>query len=137
MIDPGHLVEFKFRSKLYSSYSETVSGAEYDLSCRIEVLYEEDAQLNVQEMVIVNPEFAVTPDVAIENAKELGMHSGHWDPTCAAAIFFVDEEYPTDWLLKYEVYFMEDGIEIPKNGDLERFLQMQIDNSDKFPSLLH
>lgn len=139
IIEPGMLVDFKFRSKLFSTYQEAVNAAEWDFGFRLEVFFEdveEHVEIPIQEMLVVNPAFAVNPDVARETAEKFPQHSGNWDPTCTAAIFFIEEDTPSEWLLKYEVYFADDGIEVAKNGELERYLNIEGD-SEKLPTLLH
>jgi hypothetical protein len=137
LLESGSTVDFKFRSKLFNTYTEAVSAGEYDFAYRAEILYnEENTAPEISEMVIINPVYAVNPNVASENADKIGLHNESWDQTCCAAIYFIDKEVPTDWLMKYEIYFAEDGIEVVKNGELERFLQIEEDG-DKFPSRLH
>lgn len=136
LIEPGMLVDFKFRSKLFSTYSETVKGAEFDFSLRLEVLYDPEVEIGIKETVVVNPTYAVNPQAAIQTAQEINVHNESWDDSCAASLFFFDEDLTNEWLLKYEVYFVEDGIEVTKNGELERFLEME-ESMDKFPTMLH
>lgn len=129
LVENGIIVDFKFRSKLFNTYDETVHASEYDFSNRITILYtDEDSKLEIDELIIVNPAYSI--ENIESNLKR------EWDETCCGALYYIDKSSPTDWIMKYEIYFAEDGIEVVRNGEFERLTQI-VEDGDKFPSRLH
>lgn len=137
VIDQAMTVEMKLRSKLMSSFSEVADAIELDFSEKFGFFFSQEGNYKIQILTIANPKYAINPRVAIESAEVFGQLDGTWDEHCCAATFFLNDENPekSEWILKYEIYFADDGIEVAKNGELDRLLAESY--SDKFPSVYH
>lgn len=134
------MVELKVKSKHYLSFYEASVHTQADFDLKLPFLYpgsSEDEEHPIRVTTVMNPTF-VTP-----SSKDLEA-GGRWDDDCCATVFFSesseddDEEegLPNNWLLKYEIRFINDGIELfAKNGE-EAFAAVDVPLND-FTSAYH
>lgn len=118
-------MEFKVRSKLYHDFVEATDAAHDDFDMKCDGLYPDRPEQALQWVTAINPIFS--QDVNTE--EEPVFVTGDWQDNCAGSIFFMevdeddeDEEEepvfePGSWLLKYEIFFAQDILEVPVNGE--------------------
>jgi hypothetical protein len=122
------VMEFKIRSKLYHDYAEVTNAAHTDFDMKCDKMYSRNEidTKDIRWVTAINP--LCDPD--IEQAAESFVTSD-WETNCAGSIFFIegeadDEEEdedsdifiePHSWMFKYELYFVEDTMEVPVNGE--------------------
>lgn len=118
----GSLIELKSRSQLYHDYEQVSQAAHDDFDLKLKMMYDHDQKDQVIRCIsATNPMF--DPD-----AENTAYDQGEWDDWCAGSIFFgeaddeEDEEEmpkePGSWMVKYELFYVEDAIEVLKNGEL-------------------
>lgn len=136
-------IEFKTRSKLYKSYSETAQHVHDDFERKL-VKMQLGENFMVKILSVMNPSIIGS---SVEEMASLVERFGHrsidaWDDECCGVVFFMrvpddsnesdlDGITPNAWMLKYEIFFSEDNIELTKNGD---FALMSLQN---FTSTYH
>lgn len=117
------MVDFKLRSKLFFSYTDALSAATDDCHNKLDDIYEDKSEHNISVFSISNPSL-MDPNSQIEDF----LHNTHikaWDENCASVLFFSDnKDEPSEvninlneLMLKYEIFFSEDAMELPGNGD--------------------
>jgi hypothetical protein len=124
----GSIMDFKLRSKLFLSYSETVFAVNEDFNDKLKIIYPDSVDHNINLFSVTNP--SILPPTAdamdiINHKLAQKFYQTNWDDNCTSVLFFADnseddEEMNGDlnsWLLKYEIFFIEDAIEISKNGN--------------------
>lgn len=141
------MIDFKTRSKLFLSFSEATSHAHEDFEKKLKSLYTDDKKHNIRHISVLNPSFALPgSDFMAALAERFGGQSlSNWDDNCCSVLFFADlpegdegDEHaidPNSWMVKYEVLFAEDAIELSGNGDFV-FSPMQV-ASNNFTSTYH
>jgi hypothetical protein len=123
------MMDFKMRSKLYMSYKEAVKHAHDDINKKIPAVFperkESDEKQPLKIIGLMNPKMIPTSsEIAQRIFEKFGGSSEFWDEKCCSTIFLTEaganeeeDELPTSWMFKYEVYFIEDPIELLKNGE--------------------
>ena len=120
-------MSFKLRSKLFLSYAETISSVREDYRKKSDIIFQSDTKHVSSEIFVANPAI-LGPNselIAALADKFGGKYFNDWDDNCCSVFFFIDnpeaeEEItvdPNSWLIKYEVMFSEDAIELSGNGD--------------------
>jgi len=122
------MVDFKMRSKLFMSYQETLNAALADFDNKLTKLYVKKGEHFIGSFTLSNPA-VLTPEsdvMAAMIAKFGGNYLNDWDENCASVIFFAENPdgdgekavlNATSWMVKYEVLFTDDAIELTGNGD--------------------
>lgn len=121
------LIDFKIRSKLYVSYKESVERIHDDISKKIPAIFpnhKKGEQHPLKVINLMNPAFAIGSEMSEKLFEKYGAVEDYWDDKCCSSIFlseaseYEDEsEMPAVWMFKYEIFFVEDAIEISKNGE--------------------
>lgn len=131
----GFVLDMKLRSKLFISKSETTRAAIIDFHKKLELIYPDSGEVEhyVSQFAISNPKLT-SKDVILEMLSKFGSkYLNNWDENCCSVIFFADnpnheEEInldPNSWMVKYEILYVEDAIELAGNGDFI-FAQMDV-----------
>lgn len=118
----GMVVDFKLRSKLFMSYSESINAITEDFKKKILSIYGIIDEQYISKFIVMNP-LIFHPDHAEVNVIDGNYYT--WDENCFSVIFYVDnpegdDELPitaNSWMFKYEIFFTEDAIELSRNGD--------------------
>lgn len=123
------LSELKVRSKHFLGFHETTVHAHEDFEKKLSRIFpaEEDEKIEVgyKVITIMNPKFAIPDQLADMIADRFGEQHNKWDDDCCGTMFFCDapadeddDAFSKTWMLKYEVFFEEDTIQLMrKNGD--------------------
>jgi len=141
----GLVVDFKLRSKLFLTFTEATLAANDDFDNKLSSIYPDKKEHNVSQFSVANPSILTKNHEIITNMAEKfgGKSLSNWDNNCCSVIFFADNpEEDKDinldvnaWMLKYEIYFTEDAIELSGNGDFV-FSQMNVPHT-QFKSTYH
>lgn len=141
----GLIVDFKLRSKLFLSFTEATLAAHDDFDNKLDSIYPDKLEHNVSQFSVANPSILTKNHEMITNMAEKfgGKSLANWDSNCCSVIFFVDNPESDEdininanaWMLKYEVYFTEDAIELSGNGDFV-FAPMNVPHT-QFTSTYH
>ena len=116
------IVDFKMRSQLYMSYGDAQSHAYDDFDKKLKVLYDDKEEHCIKSVSVINPKYAL-PSEGLLQAMANSFSQGNWADECCNVLFFADvaseesEITPNAWMLKYEILFSDDAIELPSNGD--------------------
>ena len=124
-----NVVDFKVRSKLYISFTEAMTNVHEDFEQKLDQLnIDEDHAVKV--LSVMNPSIMnASTDLMAALVEKFGHQSiKTWDDDCCGVTFFIhvlsgssendiEDVTPNDWMLKYEVFYSDDGMEISKNGD--------------------
>lgn len=131
----GFMIDFKLRSKLFISFSETTLAAYDDFQKKLALIYPDKQEHHVSQFSIANPAVFSTDGDLIQSLAEKfgGKYLNNWDENCSSVIFFADNPdavddvslNPNSWMFKYEIFFSEDAIELSGNGDFV-FSQMNV-----------
>lgn len=116
------LIELKTRSKLYLDFEQASQSAHDDFDLKLKMMYDHDQKDQMIRCIsATNPMF--DPD-----AEDTAYDQGDWEEWCAGSIFFgesdedeEDDEMPMEpgsWMIKYEIFYIEDAIEVMKNGEM-------------------
>jgi len=122
----GLVVDFKLRSKLFLSFSEATLSAYKDFDNKLKSIYPDKEEHNVSQFSVANPSALPNNDPVAESLVEKfnGRRVGKWDSNCCSTIYFADNPEEDEdinlsvdsWMIKYEIYFTEDAIELSGNG---------------------
>lgn len=123
------LSELKVRSKHFLGFHETTAHAHEDFEKKLSRIFPVEPGQKIEAgykvITIMNPKFAIPDQLSEMIAERFGEQHNHWDDDCCGMMFFCDapaeeddDEFPRTWMLKYEVFFEEDSIQLMrKNGD--------------------
>lgn len=124
------LSELKVRSKHFIGFHEATSHAHEDFDKKLTRIFplekgETSKENAVKIMTVMNPKFAMPDQIAEMIAEKFGDQHGKWDDDCCATMFFCDapededdESFPKTWMVKYEIYFEDDKMNlVRKNGE--------------------
>lgn len=118
------LAEMKIRSKYYIGYSEAVNHAQMDFYQKLPKIFPpikgEPNENPIKAITIMNPKFVMSQLIEHNQLSEQT-----WDDNCCGTMFFCDapngdddDDFPTAWMMKYEIFFEEDIIQlVRKNGE--------------------
>lgn len=136
--DGEMMVDFKVRSRPFMSFTETTIASHKDYQVKHSALFgkKPDEECNVRHICVINPDFMMTEMHADDVPEQFGMSAmNNWSENCCCVLFFNSCEECADspapfgrisqspstekdsWMLKYEVMFFDDIIEMPSNGD--------------------
>lgn len=114
----GSMLNLQVRSKMYMTFDDACEAVHNDFELKMPAMYGHDHEKQLIRMVsATNPMF--NPDC--EDSSELD----NWTDDCAGSVFYAEAETedtdvvvePNSWMMKYEVFFIEDITEWPRNGD--------------------
>lgn len=115
----NNIMNFQIRSKMYINFDDTCEAVHDDFELKMPAMYGPNHEEQLIRMVnATNPMF--NPDC--ENSSELD----DWADDCAGSVFYAEAESdddvdtavePNSWMFKYEIYFIEDITEWPRNGE--------------------
>ena len=119
------LSEMKIQSKYFLGYSETMHHAQLDFKQKLPRCFPPSNDPNdkkeneIKAISVMNPKFAMPH---IEDGR-YGEQT--WDDNCCGTMFFCNEPstddedtFPSAWMMKYEIFFEEDIIQlVSKNGE--------------------
>jgi hypothetical protein len=120
------LSELKVRSKYFLGYTEVLSHAQKDFRQKLPKIFppSEDPSVKneaaIKGMTIMNPKFAM---VDMEDER---FQNQQWDDDCFGTMFFCnatesdddEDEFPSAWMVKYEIFYEDDVIQlVSKNGE--------------------
>lgn len=123
------MVDFKIRSKLYMKFEEVVDAVNEDFESKLEMLYPKKTSKQRHEKIklitIANPLKMMqdNPEALAAIIEKFGHTAGGWDEDCEITFFFTEDEYededvPSTWMFKFEVYHIDDEISLSlKNGE--------------------
>lgn len=127
------MVDFKIRSKLYMKFEETMVAINADFDRKVEALWpgedkEKARKTHVLSYAVSNPVHMVqeNPEFFAQIMEKFGQKPTGWDEECDVTIFFAEgdatdeeNEMPSTWMFKYELYHLEDAIALnaKKNGE--------------------
>jgi len=120
------LSELKIRSKYFLGYHEVMHHAQLDFKQKLPQIFPPTDDPNdknenaIKVISIMNPKFAMGQldgDPRFEDQK--------WDDDCCGTVFFCDapngdddDDFPSAWMMKYELLFEDDIIQlVRKNGE--------------------
>lgn len=120
------LSEMKIRSKYFLGYSEVLQHAQLDFYQKLPKIFppteDPDApnENPIKAITIMNPKFAMAhlDNQLVDQQK--------WDDNCCGTMFFCDaagteeddDSFPVAWMMKYEIFFEDDVIQlVRKNGE--------------------
>lgn len=123
-----NLSELKIRSKYFIGFYEASNQAQEDFKKKLSKIFPEAVDEKTEAMVkvfmIMNPKFSIPNQLNEEIAEKFGESPNMWDDNCCGTLFFCDandteeEEFPSAWMVKYEIFFEEDVIQlVSKNGE--------------------
>lgn len=131
----GFVLDMKLRSKLFISKTETTTAALIDFHKKLPLIYTDADKTEhyVSQFSIVNPKLTSEADVSDMLAKFGGKYLNNWDENCCGVMFFADNPNyeaeinldPNSWMVKYEILYSDDAIELAGNGDFI-FAQMDV-----------
>jgi hypothetical protein len=113
-----NLASFQVRSKMYISFDDAAVAVHQDFELKMPELYGTNHENQLIRMVnAVNPMF----DANCEDSAAVD----DWTDDCAGSVFYAEAEdedtdilvEPSSWMFKYEIFFVEDITEWPKNGE--------------------
>jgi hypothetical protein len=140
----GPIVDFKMRSKLFMSYGEALSAANGDFEQKALAFYTKGEHF-ISQFMIANPSIMIQDADSIEalTAKFGAKYLSGWDDNCCSVLFFADNSEGEEiaalnansWLVKYEIFYSDDAIELSGNGDFA-FEPMNIPRT-QFSSTYH
>lgn len=123
----GLMIDFKLRSKLFISYTEAMLAANDDFTKKLESFYPDKQEHQVCQYSVANPSILASSDeVAEKMSIKFGMnYLNGWDDNCCSVIFFADNPTgeedpdlePNAWMIKYEILYTDNSIELSGNGD--------------------
>lgn len=123
------MIDFKIRSKLYLSYTESVIHVHDDIKLKLSAIFPEieegqEKSAFIKVVSLMNPHYAIMSEISQKLAEKFGNLNDHWDENCCSAIFLSEgekdeeeDDIPKTWMFKYEIFYVEDPIEICKNGE--------------------
>lgn len=122
------MIDFKMRSKLYLNYKEAINHINLDISKKIPAIFPNSVKGEKHPLKIIslmNPAFTVMSELAQKLFEQFGPAEQHWDEKCCSAMFLTegsedesdDDVLPQTWMFKYETFYVEDLIELVKNGE--------------------
>lgn len=121
------LSELTIRSKYFLGFSEALKHAQLDFKQQLPKLYpstldpNEKVEKAIKVITVMNPKFALS---RLDPAESY--NTQEWDADCCGTMFCCDapseeeaeENFPDAWIVKYEVFFEEDIIQLVlKNGE--------------------
>lgn len=119
--------DLKVRSKHFIGYHEATYHAHADFDKKLTKLFPDvkpDIETAVKTITVMNPAFGLPDDVSELIEEQFGEQQNRWDDDCCGTMFFCnvqegeeEDEFPRNWLMKYEIYFEEDGLLTRKNGE--------------------
>lgn len=122
------LSELKIRSKHFIGFNESTVHAYQDFNKKLSKIFPPREDKKKQEVplkviTIMNPKFAIHDELNEMINENFGEQQ--WDDDCCGTMFFCDaplseedDEFPHTWLMKYEIYFENDTIQLQrKNGE--------------------
>lgn len=115
--------DLKIRSKVYATLNEVTGAASSDFKLKLPELFPDSAEHIYHVFCVSNPTFELAEAIGLEAAKAVSFNRrATWDDDCCMTLFFTEdaiegEELPRDWIMKYEVFALEDTIEYAKNGE--------------------
>jgi hypothetical protein len=123
----GLMLDFKLRSKLFLSYIEAMTSVNEDFNNKLDSIYTDKNTHGVAMFTVANPSIiAQTTDIESMVKRFSGKNLSDWDENCVCAVFFADNNVeddeeinsdPNSWLMKYEIFYTEDAIELSGNGN--------------------
>jgi len=123
------VLDLKTRSKLFLSFTEATVHVHADFDKKLALIYPEKKDHQIRHISVLNPAFMMPGSNLMQALAERfgGKALDNWDENCCSAIFFAeaadeddDEDRHTDpnsWMVKYEVFYTDDAIELSGNGD--------------------
>lgn len=130
------MIDLKARSRPYMSLTEVTIAAHKDAQLKLKSIFDDetdehrDPNFTVNHVCVMNPLMLMAECGEIDQeaiAERFGPGALYnWDDNCCSAMFFLTNHKKIndasdissdDWLLKYEVMYFSDSIEIAGNGD--------------------
>lgn len=120
------LADLKVRSKYFVSYSEILKHAQDDFRKKLPKIFpvsDDPKSTNenaIKGMTIMNPKFSMIDQ---DDERLVGQE---WDDDCIGSMFFCNaasdddesDDFPTSWMVRYEIFFEDDVIQLVlKNGE--------------------
>lgn len=127
------ITDIVIRSRSFISYAEVCNHLDLDFQKKMNVLYPgKTDEMRMGQISVVNPAFAVSPEMAKELYEKTGREDLWRDNSCSM-IFYHDLEgdeddettdegdivLPDSWILKYEILYSDDEIDLTECGGLE------------------
>jgi hypothetical protein len=126
------MIDLKVRSRPYMSFTEATIAGHKDFQQKQVAIFNDKKDYTYRHICVINPEFIMTEsNVSHEQIVERFGASAFssWDDNCCSVLFFLTDDgvnfeegeapeiSPDMWMLKYEIMFFDDGLELPGNGD--------------------
>jgi hypothetical protein len=134
------LTDIRIRSKHYLNFEEACENCQADFYRKLPALFPVKPGMTTDEaheivhVTVMNPIFAVDPELAAQIAERFGDQQSRWDDNCCGTMFFCEadqsddegemmddeviDQLPSTWLFKYEICFEDDAIDYLKNGGI-------------------
>lgn len=122
------MLEFRSKSKFHMSYTAVMEQVHNDFKSKIAKIcqLEKLEQLNYATNLFLNPAyvFDLSESPVQSNVK--------WEENCCAKLMYFegakdDPETSTSWLLKYEIYVLDDQINLDKGNFKMQIASMNLD----------
>ena len=118
------LSEMKIRSKYFLGYSEVMHHAQIDFRQKLPKIFPPSDDTNDKKENAIKVISVMNPKFAMQHIEDGRFGEQEWDDNCCGTMFFCnehsddDDEFPRAWMMKYEIFFEEDVIQlVPKNGE--------------------
>jgi len=111
------MFNLQIRSQMYMDFETACEAVHQDFELKMPPMYGDNHDQQLIRMVTAtNPMF----NPSSEDASDLD-----WSDDCAGSVFYAEAETeemnvvvePNSWLIKYEIYFIQDITEWSRNGD--------------------
>lgn len=122
--------ELKIRSKHFIGFHEATFHAHEDFDKKLERVFPlaegEKQKMNAVKIItVMNPKFALSDSLTNKIEQNFGEQHNKWDDDCCGTMFFCDapeheddDDFPATWMIKYEIFFEDDVMNlIRKNGE--------------------
>jgi hypothetical protein len=114
------------------SFTEATIAGHKDFQQKTAAIFNDAKDFSFRHVCVINPAFLISDSNYTKEQILERFGSGaltNWDDNCCSVLFFVTdtgktieedeapEISPDMWMLKYEILYFDDAIEMPGNGD--------------------
>lgn len=118
------VAEVKIKSKYFTDFNEATMFINKDFYKKADLIFDDDQTHVIKAIMVMNPLLAEHNETDAKIAKAFNQC---WEDSCCGTFFFCETEQddidkndlvPDSWLIKYEIYFANDEIDlVDKNGE--------------------